>query len=193
MSDRDPLQTLWKSQPEEGFTMSLAEIHTRAQRFQSRIRIRNWIEYGAGAIVVLAFLAIAAWTPDTYIRIAVGLIVVGVGYISWKLATLAGATRKDDAQSWADFHCAELRRQHKALSSVWRWYLAPLAPGVGAFILASAFSATEGDIPVSMRVGVAIGGFAWVAAVFCGVAWINARAAKKIEREIAALDRARVD
>ena len=52
MTDRDPLQTLWTHQEQETFTMSLAEIHGRARRFQSGIRRRNIVEYAAAALVI---------------------------------------------------------------------------------------------------------------------------------------------
>lgn len=173
--------------------MSLADIHERAERFQTRIRWRNWIEYGAGAVVVFAFSAIAVATPDWGVRAGVALIIAGIAYLVWKLATIAGAATKSEGQSWAEFHRAELVRQHKALSSVWRWYLAPLVPGVTVFIAATAFAPTGDEIPLTMRLGVVALGIVWVVAVFLGIAFINGLAAKKLEAEIAALDRARVE
>lgn len=191
MSEFDPLRSLWSQQKEEPFAMSLTDIHERASRFQTRIQWRNAIEYGAGVIVVGAFTAIALDTPDWGIRAAVALIIAGVAYICWKLATIARAARKEDGVSWADFHRAELVRQRDATASVWRWYLAPMLPGIAAFILASAFTASEDDIPLVFRIGVAVLGAMWVAAVFYGIAYINKRASKKLQEEIDRLDRAR--
>jgi hypothetical protein len=191
MSNHDPLQKLWTQQTQEPFFMSLADIHERAERFQTRIRWRNAIEYGAGAIVVFAFGALALETPDWGVRVGVALIIAGTAYIMWQLARRAGVTAKPEGQTWAAFHRAEMVRQHAALSSVWRWYLAPMLPGVAVFIVATAFVPKENEIPLVLRLAVVAVGLAWVAAVFFGVAWINARAAKKLEAEIAALDRAR--
>jgi hypothetical protein len=193
MSEHDPLQSLWTQQKQEPFAMSLADIHERAERFRSRIRVRNWIEYGAGAIVIFAFGMIALATPDLIVRIGVGLVILGVLYVSWNLATRAGAARKDDASpalSWAEFHRAQLARQRDALASVWRWYLGPLVPGVAVVMLGSAVASSRG-LPLWAGVAVAALGFAWVAAVFFGIAWLNARAAQQLDAEIAALDRAR--
>ena len=190
MSEFDPLRSLWSQQKEEPFAMSLTDIHERASRFQTRIQWRNAIEYGAGALVVFAFGAIAWETPDWGVRAAVVLIITGVAYICWKLATIAGAARKDDGVSWADFHRAELVRQRDATASVWRWYLAPLLPGVVAFILASMFSPAE-DVPLIARLGVVAVAMAWVAAVFFGIAHINKRASQKLQEEIDKLDAAR--
>jgi hypothetical protein len=190
MSEFDPLQSLWTKQKEEPFAMSVADIRERASRFQTRIQLRNGIEYGAGAIVILAFTAIALATPDWGIRAAVVLIIAGVLYISWKLATLAGAASKDDAVSWVDFHRNELVRQRDAVASVWRWYLAPLLPGVTAFILASVVSPADPDVPLIARIGAGAIGVAWVAAVFFGIAAINKHAANRLQAEIDKLDRA---
>lgn len=195
MSEFDPLQSLWTKQNEEPFVMSLADIHTRAERFQTRIRWRNWIEYGAGALVIFAFGNIALQTPDWGMRASVVLIVAGVIYISWNLATVAGSAAKHDhaQESWADFHRAQLVRQRDALSSIWRWYLAPLLPGVTAFILATVFSPAERDIPLWARLAIAVLAAAWVAAVFYGIAFINKKAARKLQEDIEALDAARRD
>lgn len=171
--------------------MSLTDIHERAERFQTRIRWRNAIEHIAGGIVVFAFSAIALATPDWGIRAGVALIIAGVAYISWQLVKRAGATAKPDGQTWVEFHRAELVRQHEALSSVWSWYLAPLLPGMAVFALATAFSPVDNDLPLVARLAVLGLAIMWIAFVFGGVAWINARAAKKLEAEIAALDRAR--
>ena len=98
MSDHDPLQKLWMQQTQEPFSMSLADIHERAERFQTRIRWRNWIEYGAGAVVVFAFSAIALATPNWGVRAGVALIIAGVAYLVWKLATIAARHEKRGAE-----------------------------------------------------------------------------------------------
>lgn len=190
MSELDRLQKLWTQQTPEPFAMSLADIHLRAQHFQSRIRVRNWIEYGAGVAVVLGFSAIAWSIPDWGIRAGAALIIAGVIYVMWQLARRAGAATKPAGQSWADFHRAELVRQHEALSTVWRWYLAPFLPGMVVYAGATA-SSSAGDLPLPARLMVLVMAIVWISIVFGGVAWINAKAAKKLEADIAALDRAR--
>ncbi|WP_395647966.1 hypothetical protein [Terricaulis sp.] len=170
--------------------MSLADIHERASRFQTRVQWRNMIEYGAAVIVVLAFTGIAVVIPDWNLRAAAALIIAGVGYICWKLATMAGASAKADGVSWADFHRAELVRQRDATASVWRWYLGPLLPGVVAFLLASTASPTE-DLPLVARIGFLALGVGWVSAVFFGIAYINKRTSQKLQEEIDKLDAAR--
>lgn len=191
MSEFDPLRSLWSQQKEEPFAMSLTDIHERASRFQTRVQWRNMIEYGAAVIVVVAFSAIALTTPDWGIRAAAALIIAGILYVCWKLAKVAGAATKEEGVSWADFHRAELVRQRDATASVWRWYLAPLLPGMAVFIVATASSAAEGDIPVVARIAVAIAATLWVVGLFYGIAYLNKRTSKKLQEEIDKLDQAR--
>ncbi|MGD9815291.1 MAG: hypothetical protein AB7Q23_08805 [Hyphomonadaceae bacterium] len=190
MSDHDPLQTLWKSQPEEPFTMSLAEVRTRAERFQSRVRRRNWIEYGASVFVVVAFGFMAAANPAPLVKLGALLIIAATLYVCWKLATMARAAAKDEAQSWADFHRAELIRQRDALRSVWRWYLGPFIPGMVVFVAGTALSLGP-TAPLLAKASLFGAGVGFVTVVFVAIGQLNAFAARQIEREIAALDRTR--
>lgn len=172
--------------------MSLAEIHTRAERFQSRIRARNWIEYAASAFVVVAFGQIAVSAPVPVIQAGAVLVIVGALYVCWKLYTLGRAAtnaERDNAASLADFHRTELVRQRAALATVWRWYLAPFAPGMIVFLAGVAF-VPELEAPLIARIAVFALGAALVIVLFGFVAWINALAVKKLDAEIAALDRA---
>jgi len=172
--------------------MSLAEIHTRADRFQSRIRVRNWIEYAASGLVIVAFGWTAAMTPAPVIQAGALLIIVGVLYVCWKLYELgrvATKAERDNAASLADFHRAELVRQRAALATVWRWYLAPFAPGMTVFLAGVAF-VPELEAPLIARIAVFALGAALVIVLFGFVAFINALAVKRLDAEIAALDRA---
>lgn len=170
--------------------MSLADIRARAERFQSRIRLRNWIEYAAAAIVIAGFAWAAFAVSDIVVRTACGLILLGTLYVVWKLATVARASAKrDEALSWADFYRAELVRQRDALNGIWRWYLGPLVPGwvllwIGAGV-------ARADEPLWASVGVPALGLAIGLGAFAAIAALNKRAAKALQAEIEALDRAR--
>lgn len=196
MSDRDPLQSIWQNQSQEEFSMSLADIHTRAERFQSRIRTRNWIEYAAAAFVVVFFGWMAATVPEPIVQFGAVLIVLGALYVCWKLHQLGRAASGDElnagAQSWAAFHRAELMRQSDALRTVWRWYLAPFVPGMLVFLAGVSFTAAN-PAPFPERLAVFLAGLALMAAVFAVIAWLNAQAVKRLDAEIAALDQVRAD
>lgn len=190
----DPLQSLWANQQNEDFSMSLADIHARAARFQSRIRTRNLIEYAAAAFVIAAFAWIAWLVPQPVVRAGATLIVLGTIYVCWRLYALGRAASKAEmeagARSWADFHRGELARQRQALSTVWRWYLAPFVPGVIVFIAGVAF-APEAGAPFWAGAATFLTVAGFVAAVFAAIAWLNARAVRRLDAEIAALDAVR--
>lgn len=193
MSERDPLQSLWKTQTQEDFTMSLADIRTRATRFQSRIRTRNWIEYAAAAFVVACFANAAVTVPSPIAQAGAVLIVLGALYVCWKLHQLghaASASDFDAAQSLAAFHRAELTRQRTALNTVWSWYIAPFVPGMLVFLAGISFEPSL-EAPLFAKLIIFAIGAGFMTAVLWGVAWINAQAVKRLDAEIAAIDKAR--
>ena len=192
MSDRDPLQSIWKSQSQEEFKMSLADIHARAETFQSRIRRRNWIEYAAAIFVIGAFVWMALSIPPLVVKIGALMIAFGAAYVCWKLHEVgrtASKAERDAAQSVTAFHRAELVRQRDALKTVWRWYLAPFVPGMLVFLAGVSF-APELEAPLAAKIVTFVTGVAFQAAVFAAVWWLNALGVKKLDAEIAALDAA---
>lgn len=193
MSDHDPLQSIWKAQSKEEFSMSLADIHARAETFQARVRQRNWIEYVAALFVIGCFLWMVVTIPAPMIKAGALLIALGAVYVCWKLYQLGRAASKaelDAAQSLTDFHRVELVRQRDALRTVWSWYLAPFVPGMLVFLAGVAFEPAL-EAPLAARLVIFVTGLGFQAAVFGAVAWLNALAVKKLETEIAALDGAR--
>lgn len=194
MSEQDPLQKLWTQQTPEPFSMSLVDVHLHAQRFQSRVRQRNLIEYAAAALVVVAFSWMVATIPEPIVRLGAALIVAGALYVCWQLHRLGRVATRNEldagAQSWAAFHRGELMRQREALRTVWSWYLAPFVPGMLVFLAGVSFTA-DNPAPLPVRLAVFVVGVGLTAAVFGAVAWLNGQGVKKLDAEIAALDQAR--
>lgn len=174
--------------------MSLADIHERAARFQSRIRTRNTIEYVAAAFVVSCFAWTAATVPEPIVRIGAALIIAGALYVCWQIYRLGRAATQDEldagAPSWAAFHRTELVRQREALRTVWSWYLAPFVPGMLVFLGGVSFTDAN-PAPLLAKLAVFVAGAAIMGGAFAAVAWLNALAVKRLDAEIAALDRAR--
>lgn len=190
MSDRDPLQTLWAKQPAEPFTMTLADVHARAARFRSKIRVRNITEYAAAAFVIGVFGWMAVLIPVLMVKAGAALIILGALYVCWQLHALAGAPAKselDAAASVTDFHSAELQRQRAALAAVWQWYLAPFVPGMLVFVGGVAF-APELEMPLMGRLSLFATTAAPIAGIFAVIAWLNARAVQALDKEIAVLE-----
>ena len=192
MSDQDPLRKLWKTRKEEAFTMSTAELESRAHRFQSKIQSRNLIEYAAAMLVIGMFGRMAVLIPEPVVKLGAVLIMIAAAYVCWKLHTLARAASKEDisgAVSLAAFHRAELVRQRDALSKVWAWYLAPFIPGMLLFMLGVNFS---GDVsmPLMAKIVSSAVSLGFSTLVFYAIYWLNMRAVKKLDEDIAELDRA---
>ncbi|HVK80294.1 MAG TPA: hypothetical protein VM915_06755, partial [Verrucomicrobiae bacterium] len=143
--------------------------------------------------VIGCFGWFAVTIPSPIVQLGAALIVLGTLYVCWKLHTLARAgtaNESDQAQTWTEFHRSELQRQRTALDTVWRWYLAPLAPGMLVFLAGVAFT-PDNPAPLPARaiifgLSVCIAG-----AVFAAIAWLNKQAVKTLDREIAALDQMR--
>ena len=174
--------------------MSLADVHLHAQRFQSRIRNRNMMEYVAAASVIAFFAWMIPTVPEPIVQFGAGLIVLGALYVCWKLYQLGRAATRGEmnaaAQSWVAFHRAELVRQREALRTVWSWYLAPFIPGMVVFLAGVSFTEAN-PAPLPARLGVFLAGLGLMAAVFAVIWWLNAQAVKKLDVEIAAVDAAR--
>jgi len=188
----DPLQTLWTNQTEEPFAMSIADIHVRAARFQDRVRGRNWREQIVAAFLVVIFGWIAWIVPDVLVKAGAVLIIVGVIYVSVRLATFARAGSPRDlalAENWVAFYRGELMRQYTALNSLWRWYLGPLVPGM-VLVMAGGALTPDNPAPLFAKAIVLSLGLTFAGAVFWGVNWINKVAARRLKIEIDRLDAA---
>lgn len=190
MSDHDPLRDLWAGQETGNFAMPLEEIRRKARGFQRTIRRRNMMEYAASILVLMVFGGVALIVPDWGVRAGAGLIMLGTLYVVWKLHTMAraaGAGEIDAALSLTAFHKGELLRQRAALATVWRWYLLPFVPGMIVFLSAVSF-APDNPAPLVAKLTVFLFSLGIVGTLFAGIAWLNGRAVKALDAEIAALE-----
>ncbi len=192
MSDHDPFQKLWTQQTQDPFAMSLADVHAHAQRFQTRIRTRNIIEYLAAAFVVTFFVWTAFTVPEFIVQVGAALIAAGALYVCWQLHRQGRAATRAEleagAQSWVVFHRSQLARQREALRTVWGWYLAPFIPGMAVFLAGVSFTEAN-PAPLPAKLAVFLTGCGLIAAVFAAVGWLNSLAVKKLDAEIGALDK----
>lgn len=185
----DP-RDLWASQPVAPMRVAPEMLERRARGLERRVAWRNAIEYCAGGAVVLLFGAMGMHASDRLLRVACAAIVLGVIVVMWGLHRRGAARRLDaSAAPVRDHYRAELVRQRDALAGVWRWYLAPLAPGLALFFAALWRSvATTGGTAAA---NTAILPAALIAvAVFAGIHWLNRIAARRLTAAIAALDAA---
>lgn len=180
------LASLWQSQPVEPLRLSPAELRAHAQRLQRRIRGRNLGEYLASLFVVVVFGAHAWGAENLASRLGALLVVAAALFIVHRLHTRGSARRLPPdsvAESCLAFHRRELQRQHDLVSSVWRWYLAPFAPGMALLLgEAAARARTPGRL-------LALAGFGLLCLLLAvAVAKINQLAARQLRDELRALD-----
>jgi len=165
--------------------MSVEQVRLEAGRFQSRIKWRNVREYVAG-LAVTAFLGYEfSRAKDLLLRVGFGLVMAGLAYVVWHLLSKGSPGEADESaglSGWIEFRRRELVRQRDLLSSVWRWYIGPLVPGMVVVIVAfGRFALAHGRsiIPV-------VADALLIAAVFVAVGRLNAT--QKLQRQIDELD-----
>jgi hypothetical protein len=190
MSEPD-LKTLWQSQEMEDAPMALADIRALAGKTQSRIRIRNMVEYVACVFVVVAFGAQALHPPNPMYRWGAILVILGAPLICWQLYARGGSRRPPEASAanLMDFHRAELVRQRQMFRSAWLWYFGPMTPGM-VVMLTSFFLYPTGH---AARISHAQFVGATTTAIVCALVWLvvflNHRlAAWRIQKKIDDLD-----
>jgi hypothetical protein len=189
MSDErvtDHLQSLWQGQPAHDRLMSVDQLRDRSRRLTRIVSRRNMREYVAGgmAIVTCGYLA---WKAPLLPLMRAGFLVSvpAVIFVVYHLHR-QGASRVMPADmalaSCLAFHRGELVRQRDLLRGVWRWYLAPLIPGLILVCLGPALAHPE-------HAGRALALFAGILAFFALIGEANRYAAKRLQARIDALEK----
>jgi hypothetical protein len=181
------VRALWQSQPAEPRRFSPGEIRALAEKVDRAVRARNRREYVA-AVIVVAGAALTAWTSVAPLsKVGAALWGVAALVVAAHLARHGTPGSHDGAGSEGSLraHRRELVRQRDLLASVWRWYIGPFVPGLALFFageLASAWAHGAISIAITCVAAAAAAG----GCVAVGLA--NARAARRLDDEIAALD-----
>jgi uncharacterized membrane protein YecN with MAPEG domain len=185
--ESERLLTLWHQLSDESVNINVEKMQMRAEKFQRAIWWRNAHEYVAAGFVVVVFALHALDDASTLImRIGAMLAVAGMLYVVWQLYRRASSKRPSPstlADACVPFHRRELERQRDALASVWRWYLAPLVPGLIVMLVAAPLEAGRGWATAAAFFGIG-------ALLFVGIGILNQRAARHLQDEIDALDEA---
>ena len=177
------MRTLWRNQEMGSCPFSLEEIRSKARRFQSQIRRRNLREYLAAVVVIVVFVCSFFIMDDVLLQLAAALTIAGVLYVCYQLHKRGSAGRlpADPAlKTCLEFHRTELVQQRDLLRDVWRWYLLPFVPGF------SLFSASQAMQAHWTRWGI---GLVWFVILFVGIGMLNRWEARRLQREIEALDK----
>jgi protein-S-isoprenylcysteine O-methyltransferase Ste14 len=181
MSLDDDAGLLWREQAVPALQpLPTDELAAQSQQLRHKVGRRNRRETVAAGLVAVVFLAYAWVFPHWLTKLGALLNVAGMGVMLWQLQRRASARPQPESlgASLLQFHRAELARQRDALGSVWRWYVAPVVPGLMLFLCGRQIENGHWQ--------------AWpfviTALVMAGVVCINRRAARQLQREIDALD-----
>jgi general stress protein CsbA len=163
----------------------------RVTRFQRTITRRNAIEYAAGALVIALFgaSAVAAFTADEG-ALALGplLVVAGTLVLMTNLRRRGSNLERRPEDTCLTHLRRQFAHQSSALRSVPIWYIGPLMPGVLVLFGVVTFKvAQRAGWPVAVS-GIA-GPAALVISIFAAVVALNLWGARRLDREIAELDR----
>ena len=185
--DLSDLNRLWQNQPAEKAPLTLEDIRNRASRLEKRVGRRNLLEY-AGALFVIVTTSVRLWHETNLVMVIGGaLLLVGTLYVVYHLHRW-GSARPMPADvalmDCIDFHRAELVRQRDLLRGVWWWYLLPFVPGSALLIIGRAIERPDRRL-------LALGVTATFVVTFTLVGKLNEYGARKLQRAIDALDKAR--
>jgi hypothetical protein len=182
----DDLRNLWQNQEVEEVRISVDDLRVKAGKFQSRIRWRNLGEQAACLFVITVFGSMSFMTPQTIPRISFALMIAGAIYVAWRIQKW-GSPKVLPANlgraNCVEFYRGELERQRNLASGIWKWYLGPLIPGMSLLVVYGICVAPSGLrwFPIAYAVA--------AAACFWLVGWLNQCAARRLEGQIAELDR----
>ncbi|MFL0356629.1 hypothetical protein ACI5KX_09110 [Erythrobacter sp. GH1-10] len=184
-----PFPQWCEAAPDAEFSAS-SDCAARIDRFERRIRIRNGIEYGAGAMVCVLFTAAAiaaASVSEWLIAIAFALTVVGAIVVMKGLYTRGSNVDRRPEDPCLVHLERQYRRQYEALRDVPKWYIAPLIPGIAMFyaVVSANVAAKAGWHEALLGL---TGPLALTLAIFIGVAAANWIAARALKRKLALLE-----
>ncbi|WDA40645.1 hypothetical protein [Erythrobacter sp. BLCC-B19] len=184
-----PLPQWCDTAPDAAFTVP-AECSRRADRFARRVRIRNGIEYAAGALVIVLFGAAsvgAAIKGEGLIALSLALIVGGTLVILRNLARRAGNVERLPEEPCLAHLRRQYARQYAALRAVPVWYVGPLIPGCALLYASVAAGVAEVAGWRTALSGIA-GPAAITFGIFAAIALLNLLAARGLKRQLDALD-----
>lgn len=184
-SDDDVLRDAWAAQTIDSERPDLTTLVAAVGELEATVARRNRRELVAAAVVIVAFSAIAVAAADPLGQLGAAAIAAGAVFVSYTLLR-RGRTAAPPAALALEcvaWRKAELVRERDLLAGIWRWYLGPLVPGFVMFLASGALRAdTTGELAIHAVVA------AVSVAVFGGIGWANAAAARALDAELRAMD-----
>jgi len=134
----DSIRTLWQSLPSEKLVFNEAQLRARAEKFQTKIKRRNIIEYSSfpALLGLITYVMLGIQNLVWQDWVLSGLMVIGAIIALWGYYRLAGAKTAPEGSSsnLLEFMRSELSRQRDYEATGWRWAVLPLTPAVIFFL-----------------------------------------------------------
>jgi hypothetical protein len=183
MNDREPdIGQMWRQQPQEKHDMTLDTIRMKARELDARVR--RWNVMGGIALAALAVKNVWEVWIDTDVVERVGDLLVLVALLLVVLRfrgymRAAAAPETLGLASCIEHYRSRLARLRDESRDSWKWVLL-FVPGIGLNVVGGMLETrSAAQIAILIVIGVA---------TFAGVLWVNARTARQLDRDIAALE-----
>ena len=180
----------WRREAANAAFSAPVDCSARADKFEGRIRWRNAIEYGAGALVIAVFTISGISTAregEFLLAISSALLVAGTCLVLWSLYRRAGNIKRLPEEPCVVHLQRQYRLQYNALRAVPKWYLAPLLPGMAMYYAVVATKVARNVGWEQAMSGIAVPALATIA-LFVIVAGANALAARGLKRQLDKLE-----
>ena len=134
----DDMRNLWQAQGSGAAPLTLEELRAKAVKFSTRIARRNLREY-MGAVVVVLWFGYGVWAAPTRCSCASGTGWWSPALFTWHSNCVGGPPHRRHRECWRGKAAwSSIGRnwcgQRDALSSVWKWYIGPLVPGLAVLM-----------------------------------------------------------
>jgi hypothetical protein len=133
----DAVKAVWRSQPVEAATMSIAYVRHRASELERAFRVRSLLEQGVGLLVLIWCAYVIVVAPHLWIKAGVALLLAGIAYsmVQWRRRGIPNKTQAfESVDASLVFYTRELERKRDFHRTLWRWYMLPMAPGILAIL-----------------------------------------------------------
>jgi hypothetical protein len=134
----DPIKAVWRSQPTEVPTMPISYLRHRARKLERSFRVRHYLEQSAFVLALILCVRVIAVAPHAWVKIGVALLLAGIVYSMvqwWRRARDHRSQGFESVDASLVFYRRELERQRDIHRTLWRWYMLPMAPGVGVILM----------------------------------------------------------
>ena len=181
---RDEVQKLWKEQPGEAHEMRLEDIREKARRFEAKRRRRETFTAVFVGLLVIGVIVEVFWPNQNSVeRTGDSLTLLAFGYVAYQYRKDKRLLSRSDGPGVAssvEFYRAVLVWERN-LAGRSRQYLLPFVPGVALSLMSGI-----ADKPVQVGRLTVIAGAGVL--LFVSIAWWNASSARKLQRDIDAID-----